>query len=219
MTIVGAKNARPIARRRHSRGEGALLRDELLHAAVTLLHEKGHEDRVSINAVVARVGVTPPALYAHFADKADLFREVHAQGMADFGEFIEARVRKIRSPIEQLHARGLTYLEYAMTHPDSYRSLFMSPCSPDATAADLPIRMLSNTAYAGLLSNVERCHGDGSLPIAHSDIDRTARGFWAIVHGCASIALAMPAGFDPYGAPEMLQHLTRAYISGLGARQ
>jgi len=214
---MAAKKTQTVQRQRHPRGEGALLRDELLNAAVALLHEKGHEDRVSINAVVARVGVTPPALYAHFADKADLFREVHARGMVDFGEFIEERVGKIRSPMTQLRARGVAYLEYALAHPDSYRSLFMSPCSPDATAPDLPIRMLSNTAYAGLLNNVERCQREGSLPINAEDVDRTARGLWAIVHGCASIALALPAGFDPYGASQTVQHVTHAYLAGLGA--
>ena len=216
---MAAKKTLTAPRQRHPRGEGALLRDELLDAAVALLHEKGHEDRVSINAVVARVGVTPPALYAHFADKADLFREVHARGMADFGEFIEARIGKIRSPMQQLRARGTAYLEYALAHPDSYRSLFMSPCSPDATAADLPIRMLGDTAYVGLLSNVERCQRDGSLPIATRDVDRTARGLWAIVHGCGSIALALPAGFDPYGVNEMLNYVTDGFLTGLGARE
>jgi AcrR family transcriptional regulator len=216
---VAGKKTLTAPRQRHPRGEGALLRDELLDAAVALLHEKGHEDRVSINAVVARVGVTPPALYAHFADKADLFREVHARGMADFGQFIEERIGKIRSPMKQLRARGLAYLEYALAHPDSYRSLFMSPCSPDATATDLPIRMLGATSYVGLLSNVERCQRDGSLPIATKDIDRTARGLWAIVHGCASIALAMPSGLDPYGANEMVKHVTDGFLTGLGARE
>lgn len=216
---MAGKKTLTAPRQRHPRGEGALLRDELLDAAVALLREKGHEDRVSINAVVARVGVTPPALYAHFADKADLFREVHARGMADFGQFIEERVGKIRSPMKQLRARGLAYLEYALAHPDSYRSLFMSPCSPDATAADLPIRMLGNACFSGLLRNVERCQRDGSLPIATKDIDRTARGLWAIVHGCASIALAMPAGFDPYGAFEMVKHVTDSFLTGLGVRE
>jgi AcrR family transcriptional regulator len=213
-----ARAARPTPRVRHARGEGALLRDELLDAAVALLREKGHEDRVSISAIVSRVGVTPPALYAHFADKDDLFREVHARGMADFGDFIESRVTKIRSPLQQLRARGLAYLEYALAHPESYKSLFMNPCSPDATAADLPFRMLGATAYLGLLRNVERCQRDGSLPIAVKDVDRTARGLWAIAHGVSSIAIAMPSGLDPYGPAHTITNLSDRYFIGLGAR-
>jgi len=213
---VSARTSRASQRPRHARGEGALLREELLSAAIALLREKGHEDRVSINAIVSRVGVTPPALYAHFADKDDLFRAVHARGMADFGDFIEARVAKIRSPLQQLRARGLAYLEYAIAHPDSYKSLFMNPCSPDATDADLPIRMLGDTAYVGLLSNVERCQRNGSLLIAKKDIDRTARGIWTIVHGVSSIAIALPSGLDPYGAREMMRSVTDAFLAGIG---
>jgi AcrR family transcriptional regulator len=209
---------RPTQRRRHPRGEGALLRDELLDAAESLLGEKGHEDHVSISAVVSRVGVTPPALYAHFADKADLFREVHARGMADFGDFIETRVGKMRSPLKQLRARGSAYLEYALAHPDSYKSLFMIPCSPEATAADLPLRMLGNMSYLGLLSNVQRCQRAGVLQIEVKDVDRTARGLWSIVHGVASIAIAMPAGLDPYGPQEMLNEVTDRYLIGFGAQ-
>jgi len=206
------------SRRRHSRGEGALLRDELLDAAEALLREKGHEDRVSISAVVSRVGVTPPALYAHFADKADLFREVHARGMTNFGDFIETRVGKMRSPLQQLRARGRAYLEFARAHPDAYRSLFMNPCSPDATDPDLPLRMLGNMSYLGLLTNVERCQRNDSLPIHPKDVDRTARSLWSIVHGVASIAIAMPSGLEPYGPESVLTELTDNYLRGLGAK-
>jgi AcrR family transcriptional regulator len=61
------------SRRRARKGEGELLREEILDAAEALLIEKGHPDAVSIRAVAARVGVSPPAIYLHFADKDELF--------------------------------------------------------------------------------------------------------------------------------------------------
>lgn len=204
-------------RRRNPRGEGTLLRAELLDAAEELLRKKGHQDRVSISEIVSKVGVTPPALYAHFPDKAELFREVHACAMSDFGEFIDKRVRRISPAIEQLRARGQAYLAYALAHPDAYRSLFMNPSSPDATSPDLPVLLLQDTAYSGLANNVARCRQEGSLPIQEDDVDQVARTLWALVHGVSSIALAMPLGFEPYGPENMLLHATNNYLRGVGA--
>ena len=67
--------ARPSAsprRARARRGEGPRLREEILAAATRLLAETGDEEAVSIRAVAEAVGVTPPSIYLHFADKTEL---------------------------------------------------------------------------------------------------------------------------------------------------
>ena len=59
-------------RTRARRGEGERLREEILDAAERLLIETGNRDAVSIRAVAEAVGVTPPSIYLHFADKTEL---------------------------------------------------------------------------------------------------------------------------------------------------
>jgi len=59
-------------RRRAPRGQGRKLREEILAAAERLLRETGDQEAVSIRAVADAVGVTPPSIYLHFADKTDL---------------------------------------------------------------------------------------------------------------------------------------------------
>lgn len=70
----------PLTRRRRApRGSGVYLRDEILDAATQLLLDTGHAKAVSIRAVAQRVGVTPPSIYLHFADKDALLDAVCAR--------------------------------------------------------------------------------------------------------------------------------------------
>lgn len=200
-------------RRRNPRGQGAALRDELLDAAEVLLRERGDESLVSVNDVVGAVGVTPPSLYAHFADKATLFVEVHARLMASFGDHLASSSAGIADPVEQLRARGHAYLEFARTHPDSYRALFMSSAAANA-GDDLPEQLMTTTSYADLLTNVEACIEAGDIHVAPEQADLVSRTIWALVHGIASMAITMPLAWEPYGADAVLDRGFDALMGG-----
>lgn len=60
------------ARKRSPRGQGDQLRTTLMETARELLLELGDQDKVSVHAVTARAGVSPTALYIHFATKDEL---------------------------------------------------------------------------------------------------------------------------------------------------
>ena len=64
------------ARKRNPRGQGDQLRAALMEAARDLLLELGDQDKVSVRAVTARAGVSPNALYIHFATKDELLSAV-----------------------------------------------------------------------------------------------------------------------------------------------
>ena len=204
-------------RRRNPRGQGATLRDELLDAAETLLRERGDESRVSINDVVGAVGVTPPSLYAHFADKAALFVEVHARLMASFGEQLATATADIADPVDRLRTRGRAYLGFARTHPESYRALFMSSAAAEA-GDDLPERIMATTSYADLLANVQACIESGDIDVDPDDADAVSRTIWALVHGIASMAITMPNAWEPYGAEAVLDRGFNGLMDGYRAR-
>ena len=203
-------------RRRNPRGQGATLRDELLDAAETLLRERGDESRVSINDVVGAVGVTPPSLYAHFADKAALFVEVHARLMASFGEQLATATADIADPVDRLRTRGRAYLGFARTHPESYRALFMSSAAAEA-GDDLPERIMATTSYADLLANVQACIESGDIDVDPDDADAVSRTIWALVHGIASMAITMPNAWEPYGAEAVLDRGFNGLMDGYRA--
>jgi AcrR family transcriptional regulator len=200
-------------RRRNPRGQGQALRDELLNAAEALLRERGDEALVSVNDVVGAVGVTPPSLYAHFADKAALLMEVHARLMASFGDHLAAATAGIADPVEQLRVRSHAYLDYARTHPESYRAMFMSSAAASA-GDDLPERMMSTTSYADLLTNVQTCIATGAFASSPADADRVSRTIWAMIHGIASMAITKPQAWEPYGANAILDSAFDALIGG-----
>ena len=65
-----------LRRRRAPRGSGDQLREEILDATTELLLKTGEAKAVSIRAVSQLVGVTPPSIYLHFADKDALLEGV-----------------------------------------------------------------------------------------------------------------------------------------------
>ena len=77
-------------RARARRGEGEHLREEILEAATRLVAETGSVDAVSMRMIADAVGVSPPSLYLHFADKSEL---VFACCDAQFSRLARARHR------------------------------------------------------------------------------------------------------------------------------
>src|SRR5205823_3057114 len=101
-------------RRRAPRGQGELLREEIIDATERLLLETGDQDAVSIRAVAEAVGVTPPSIYLHFADKIDLIFAVCERHFARFDEIQEAAAAEFDDPVESLMARGRAYVRFGL---------------------------------------------------------------------------------------------------------
>ena len=81
-------------RRRAPRGSGEQLRDEILDATTELLLKTGHAKDVSIRSVAQRVGVTPPSIYLHFADKDALMDAVCARYFEKLDEEMQSAARR-----------------------------------------------------------------------------------------------------------------------------
>ncbi|MBB5060428.1 AcrR family transcriptional regulator [Granulicella aggregans] len=94
-------------------------------AARKLLDREGIT-ALSMRGVAKRVGVTPMALYRHYADRASLLNAVADEG---FGE-LAARVRALRldgSVEQRLMQVGTVFLDVALTLPNLYELMFLTP--------------------------------------------------------------------------------------------
>jgi AcrR family transcriptional regulator len=201
-------------RARSPRGQGSLVRDELVAAAEDLLREKGSADAVSVADVVGRVGVTPPVLYAHFEDKADLFRAVHRRRMTDFRDTLRRAARRSSSPLDALEKRGRAYIRYATTKADSYRALFMSAHTfGDELFTDPAMRDL--TAYDDLVRNIQDCMDSGEVP--PGDVELLARVAWTQVHGVASMLITMPVVTEGVGRERLVGAALAGVVASLQA--
>src|SRR5215468_2127248 len=88
MTTVADSTPRKVASRApNRRGEGDLLREQLIEAASRLLAAPVVEEPLSLRAVAREVGVVPQSVYLHFADRTQLVRAVIERR---FGELTRA---------------------------------------------------------------------------------------------------------------------------------
>jgi AcrR family transcriptional regulator len=174
-----------VANRRH---RGAL-RQGILDAADRLLFELGDAHQVSIEAVVDVVGCTPPALYYYFPSKEQLLREVCRRQYLRFAEMLESAVPRTGTVVEELIARGHAYLDWATSHPEHYRILFMTPIGSPPAEDDADPRQ--SAGLAELIDNLERGIAEGSFK--PGDPLLMALMLWSAVHGMASLAVVNPA--------------------------
>ena len=208
MSAVGSAR-----RTRARRGEGDRLRDEILGAAERLLIETGSEDAVSIRAVAEAVGVTPPSIYLHFADKNELLFAVCERHFDQFDRYLEAAAGASGDALESLRLRGRAYVQFGLDHPEHYRILFMG--KPGETPVDFDeTRMRRIASFDHLVQGVQRCIDAGV--IVAGDPVTVAVGMWACAHGITSLLISKP-GFPWPEVEPLIDHVLTVQIRGLQA--
>lgn len=170
---------------RARRGEGDRLRVEVLDAAESLLVRKGSMDAVSMRAIAEAVGVTPAAIYLHFADKDRLFFEVCSRRFAEFGSTIIGALEDVEGTVDQLAALGRAYIRYGLEHPEHYAILFGQRIAiPDDVE---PTELAGVDALGALVDVVARGQAEGVF--IGDDPIPPAISLWATVHGYVELVL------------------------------
>jgi AcrR family transcriptional regulator len=191
MTATTPTPTTPVRRPRARKGEGAALREEILAAAERLLLATGSVEAVSIRGVAEAVGVTPPSIYRHFADKNDLFFEVSARHFTALEAYIGRASEGIDDPVESLVALGKAYVEFGLANPEPYRIMFMTRA--DVTPDEYQGAALAQSAaFDKLMHCVQDCIDAGRFKRRYSDAYRLSLGFWARVHGITSLRVSKP---------------------------
>ncbi|CAN3130309.1 TetR/AcrR family transcriptional regulator [Mycobacterium sp. smrl_JER01] len=196
-------------RRRHRapRGAGELLRAEILDAATDLLLETGDEKEVSIRSVAHRVGVTPPSIYLHFADKTALLDAVCGHYFEKLDEEMQAVASAYTSAIDVLRAQGMAYLRFALKTPVLYRIAMLGHGSP---GSDVDVA-LNSSAFGHLRATVQALIADGTYP--SGDPTLLALELWTAMHGIAAMLISRP--YLPWGdAEQFADRLMRAVCCG-----
>jgi AcrR family transcriptional regulator len=202
----------PVATRRARarKGEGELLRDEIVAATEALLVETGDASAVSVRAIADAVGVTPPSIYLHFADKRELLYAVSEAHFTALDQWIEAAVAGATDPVDALARRAKAYVEFGVENPEHYRILFM--LRPDDVPEGSAGRLLGSGPFGHLVEAVERAMVAGAIPAG--DAHLIATGLWAVVHGVTSLLIAKP-DFPWPDVDTLLEHLLVVQCRGL----
>jgi AcrR family transcriptional regulator len=166
-------------------------------AAKDLLAVSADSTAVSIRAVADKVGVTPPSIYLHFADKDALIEAVVADVFAELDAAMVAAGTGITNPLARLRSYGLAYVRFAVAHPEHYRVATMEHCAlGDGQFGGSELdRTLRDAAFSHLRETVEACMDEGIFARADSLV--ITLQLWAAAHGIASLLVTKP--YLPWG--------------------
>ncbi len=202
-------------RRRAAKGEGDLLRKEILDAAEILLVKVGSEDLVSIRAIADAVGVTPPSIYRHFTDKSDLVHQVCERRFKDLNDAFEASGEAVSDPMERLLGLGKAYGQFALRHPEHYRVLMMTSSSGRPSAEGMDDESEGAKAFRYLVDAVVECARAGR--IVTDDPTTTAVMLWSGLHGLVSLLITAPTFPWPRDAESLIQEVLETQTRALEA--
>jgi AcrR family transcriptional regulator len=200
-------------RARARRGEGEKLREQILEAASRLLVEKGDEDAVSMRAVAEAVGVTPPSIYLHFADKNELVFAICEKYFDELDRATTEAARGSDDLIESLLRRGRAYIAFGLANPEPYRVIFMRK----PTETPLPWqyqKILSSSAFGHLFEDVGAAVAAGLL---EGDPMLVSISLWSAVHGITSLLISKP-DFPWPDRDQLVDRVTRSALFGVVTR-
>jgi AcrR family transcriptional regulator len=113
-------------RRPNARGQGELLREEIVTAAVRMLDELADDEALSLRAVAREVSIAATSVYLHFPDRDALVLAAMQRCHEELVGTGDAAAAAAPDPAAALRARILTQAAWAREHPGLYKVLHES---------------------------------------------------------------------------------------------
>jgi AcrR family transcriptional regulator len=173
---------------RKPRGRGSERRDEILDAALRLFSERGVMG-VSTRDIAGTVGISQPALYAHFRSREDLLAELCERAFDELAQRMNALPEDDMTDRAALLRVGRVYIDFGLERPDAYRVAFMLE-KRKSPAEDLDPRFLAAglTTFEAFQKRLARLVSLGLT--RPGDARLLAQSLWAGLHGLVSLLLA-----------------------------
>lgn len=165
-------------------------RTKILDAARELFVTEGYEG-VSMRRVADKIEYSPTAIYVHFADKEELFRELCHQDYARLADVFQSSVISTE-PIERLRQIGGIYIDFGTRFPNHYKFMFMTT-HPMQKLDQVDREMQGNPekdAYAFLKWAVQQAIDAGCFREGLCDAELISQTLWSAVHGVISLEIA-----------------------------
>jgi len=189
------------------------LRQALVDAALDLIESRGPQ-AFTLSEAAKAAGVTPAAVYRHFAGKDELMAECARQGYEIFADVMDHAFDEGRpSTLAAFEATGRAYLAFARKFPGHYIAMFESGVSTNASpglarAADRARAVFAKSAEA-LCQHIPA--GRRPPPAMFS------AHVWAMSHGIVELyARGAPGARSPYAPEDLLESGILIYLRGLG---
>ncbi|MGV0627152.1 TetR/AcrR family transcriptional regulator [Mycolicibacter minnesotensis] len=164
-------------RRRNLRGHGALLRDEILAAAIRVVDGAESESEVSLRGIARAAGIAAPSVYAHFADLEKVLEAVAESSWVQVSEEIAEHTAEATDPRERLLIGCRVYVSFARRHPLRYALMTQKGQIPPA----------ARRALASVTRGLLACRGQATAGGSDLDSDRIAAALSVALHGVAML--------------------------------
>ncbi|MDP9869207.1 MULTISPECIES: TetR/AcrR family transcriptional regulator [Streptosporangium] len=190
-------------RPRNRRGQGLLLREEIIRAATALIVRTGSDQAVTLRSVAREVGIAAPSIYAHFPDRDAIVEAVVIEAITQLHQAVTAAVTAHDDPVEALLAGCAAYVDFGVREPARYRVLFgWARPKPEAPAADVPGRQ-GLDAFRTLVDNLDACVRAGRS--SSTDPFADAVTLWTALHGQVTLRADLPDfPWPPTGTVEQM---------------
>lgn len=189
------------------------LRLALIDATLQLIEAQGPQG-FTLSDAAKSAGVTPAAVYRHFAGRDDLIAEAARQGFEIFADLMDHAYDGGRpTALRAFEATGRAYLAFARKFPGHYMAMFESGLnlnrSPElARAAERARSVLSRAAEALSQHIPAERRPPAAMFAAH---------IWALSHGVVELfARGTPGSRAPFPPEELLEAGIGIYLRGLG---
>ena len=189
------------------------LRQALVEAALELIEERGPTG-FTLSEAAKRAGVTPAAVYRHFAGREDMIAEAARQGYAIFADVMQYAYQQGQpSDLASFEATGRAYLAFARRHPGHYIAMFESGISvnrtPELAAIATRARAVLERAAEELSRHIP--------PEKRPPPAMFSAHIWALSHGVVELfARNSPGTQSPFPPEDLLETGIGIYLRGLG---
>ena len=177
-------------RRRNQRGEGGLLKGEVIRAAMRIL-DRAPATELSLRMVAREAGIAAPSIYPHFKDVKTLMTAIVRDCWRQLGDEMAraAAAAQAPEPVETLKAQMSAYVRYAMERPSRYQLLFALPQLELEVLRGLPGTV--QPAYRNVTETLERYVATGK-PLPWGDTIDVAMFILSLAHGRIALAQTAP---------------------------
>ncbi len=189
------------------------LRQALVEAALELITEKGPQG-FTLSEAAKEAGVTPAAVYRHFAGRDELIAEAARQGYDIFAALMEFAYNGGKpSALQAFEATGRAYLAFARKYPGHYQAMFESGLSmaahPELATTAAKARSVMERAAVQLSQQLP--------PDKRPPASMFSAHIWALSHGVVELfARGSPGAKSPYPPEDLLETGIGIYLRGLG---
>jgi AcrR family transcriptional regulator len=192
-------------RPRNPRGQGDLLRGEILRAAIMLVEETGDAASLTLRGIARRAGISAPSIYTQFADLPTLINALLEVSFDELAATVGAAIESRARADERLIDASRAYVRFGWEHSARYRLMFAA----DGYAAN------AVDTFALFTVLLQDCIDAGLSGSADPRADTWM--VWAACHGVATLAKPARSDYLRLGAldrPAMLDAMVER-LAGL----